>query len=211
MVDHTNVRLPTTNVSDAIDSLDLGNWVLSSDIAPLVNGGHVWARAHTLQFVQDPPEESRNSAGLIAAMDQMPAGCAVVIDASNSDCAVWGELVTTAAIQIGVAGVICEGFVRDVGFLGSSKLPIFCRGRRTQRAAGRVDVCTTRNPIMISGVEIHQGDLIVGDDDGVVVVPRSIEEEVITKALEISSFEGAVLEQLEAGLSLPQALTCSAR
>jgi len=103
------------------------------------------------------------------------------------------------------AGAIVNGFHRDTPKVLEQNWPVFSRGRFAQDAGVRSKVVDFRCSIEIEGVQIHSGDLIFGDLDGVVVVPQQVEAEVIEKALEKAAGEKVVRKAIEAGMSSSEA------
>jgi 4-hydroxy-4-methyl-2-oxoglutarate aldolase len=109
------------------------------------------------------------------------AGCILVIDAKNlRDKAVWGSVVNAYALTCGVRGLIFDGCVRDTALLKQSDMPIFCRGSApngpTKEEVGGVNI-----PITCGGVTVHPGDIIIGDDDGIAVIPFKTRQPVLEK------------------------------
>jgi 4-hydroxy-4-methyl-2-oxoglutarate aldolase len=108
-------------------------------------------------------------------------GCILVIDAKNlRDKAVWGSVVNAYALTCGVRGLIFDGCVRDTALLKQSDMPIFCRGSApngpTKEEVGGVNI-----PITCGGVTVHPGDIIIGDDDGIAVIPFKTRQPVLEK------------------------------
>ena len=135
--------------------------------------------------------------GLLAALDAAPAGSVVVIPGGRAtDAALFGELMATACVARGAAGAICEGFVRDLVDVGALGFPLFGCGTVPYDMDGRLEVVDHGKTVEIDGVTIEPGALIVGDEDGVVVVPPDVEGDVLAaaydKASKESEFRGAV-------------------
>jgi 4-hydroxy-4-methyl-2-oxoglutarate aldolase len=112
------------------------------------------------------------------ALARAPAGSVLVIAAAgNTERAVWGEILATAAVQRGLVGVVIDGVVRDLDRLGQLDLPTFARGSCPMGPhkgwRGRENV-----PVSCGGAVVHPGDVVVGDGDGVVVIPGSTAREV---------------------------------
>ena len=98
--------------------------------------------------------------------------------------ALWGELMSTAARKRGAVGAVLAGYARDVRGIREMAFPTFCYGSYGQDQRGRGQVIDYRVPLEIEGVRVESGDILVGDLDGVVVLPRAMEEAVISRALE---------------------------
>nr|MBA2548110.1 RraA family protein [Burkholderiaceae bacterium] len=116
----------------------------------------------------------------------------------------WGELLSTAARARGAAGCVTDGMVRDIRAIRTMKFPVFHGGIAPLDSKGRGVVAEIDVPIECAGVSIEPGDLIVGDADGVVVVPRSVEDEALTRAFAKVTGEDHTRDELAAGASLKE-------
>ena len=128
-------------------------------------------------------------------------GAAIIIDAGGHvNNAVWGELLQLTAAKRGVAGVVIDGSARDLDFLRGSPVPMFCRGivpAGPQKAwGGEINI-----PIQCGGCPVAPGDIIVGDDDGVAVVPRDIQANLLDLCKARLHSEQAVRDRIAAGMS----------
>ncbi len=113
---------------------------------------------------------------------------------------IWGELLSTAARNAGCVGAIIDGAVRDVDKMTAMQFPIFARGRSVYDSLNRqrvidVDVC-----VSIDGVHIHSGDFVIADLDGVVLIPRAVEQQVLAKAWEKVHAENVVRDEIKNGM-----------
>lgn len=141
---------------------------------------------------------------LTEALDQLkPNEIYVATGAHNS--ALWGELLTATSRVRGAVGAVIDGPTRDTPQVLEQNFPVFCTGCWAQDSSIRTYVCDFRCPIEIGQVTIHDGDLMFGDVDGVLVVPRAIVEEVIEKALEKAAGEKLVRKAIEGGMSATDA------
>ncbi len=116
-------------------------------------------------------------------------------------CAYWGEILTATAKQRGALGAIINGFHRDTPKVLEQNWPVFSRGRFAQDSGVRTKVIDYRCPIQVGEAWVHAGDLVFADLDGVVIVPKHLEVEVIGKAMEKARGEKLVRKEIEAGLS----------
>ncbi|MGL4255087.1 MAG: RraA family protein, partial [Microbacterium sp.] len=184
-------RLTTPIVSDSCDAAGLRHQVLHERLAPIVPGTRAIGRARTVRFAPslvDSPDDPYADA--IAMIDGIRAGQFVVIatDASN-DSAFWGELFSAAAIGSGAAGVVTDGNLRDTDRIAALGFPAFSKSRRPIDFRARLRIVDVDEPVVLSGVRIETGDLVIADDDGVVVIPRRHEGEVLALARERASRE----------------------
>ena len=141
---------------------------------------------------------------LTEALDQLrPNEVYVATGAHNS--ALWGELLTATSRTRGAVGAVIDGPTRDTPQVLEQNFPVFCTGCWAQDSSIRTYVCDFRCTIEIGQVTIHDGDLMFGDVDGVLAVPRDIVEEVIEKALEKAAGEKLVRKAIEGGMSATEA------
>ncbi len=119
--------------------------------------------------------------------------------------AMWGELMSTAARARGAMGAVLNGPVRDTKGILAMNYPVFCAGRYAQDQKGRGRIIDYRVKVQIGGVQIQPGDMVIGDIDGVVVVPRQIEAELFGKALEKARTEKIIQVELEQGMLASEA------
>ena len=185
-------------------------------VQPL-NPGH-WDRlahnlvgpAFTLRNI--PAREDIDHVGVFAdpehpqrrAIEITPEGHVLVLDCRGDTLAASaGQILITRLMKRGVAGFVSDGGVRDAGPIGEMAFPVFCSGPSAPLNLARHHAAETNVPIGCGGVAVYPGDVIVGDRDGVVVVPRGIAEEVARDAAEQEELENFLLERIEAGAALP--------
>ena len=149
--------------------------------------------------------KARSFGLLTEALDQLQAGEVYLAAGGLMRCAYWGEILTATAKTRGAAGAVIDGFHRDTPQVLAQDWPVFSRGRFAQDSAVRTQVAAYRCPLEVGGVVVQPGDLVVGDLDGVVVVPRRVEAEVIARALEKARGEKLVRRAIEAGMSSTEA------
>ena len=113
---------------------------------------------------------------------------------------IWGELLTTAARNQGCIGAIIDGSIRDVTKIRAMQFPVFARGVCVYDSKDRQRVIDLDIPVEIDGVRFCPGDLVIADEDGIVVVPRAIEETVVRKAWEKVHAENEVRDAIQAGM-----------
>ena len=141
---------------------------------------------------------------LTEALDQLrPNEIYVATGAHNS--ALWGELLTASSKARGAVGAVVDGFSRDTPQVLEQNFPVFCSGTWAQDSSIRTYVFDFRCTIEIGQVTIHDGDIVFGDVDGVLIIPRAIAEEVIEKALEKASTEKAMRKAIENGMLVTEA------
>jgi 4-hydroxy-4-methyl-2-oxoglutarate aldolase len=197
-------RLTTAILSDSLDAAGLRDQVLRVRLAPLVAGARIFGRAWTVSFepsTDDAPADPYGPA--IDYISAITAGeIAVIGTAESNESAFWGELFSAAALGAGAAGVITDGNLRDTDKIIGLGFPAFSRSRRPIDYRMRMRVVGVGAPTRLGGVTIDSGDLLMADDDGAVVIPQSVEIEVLRRARERASAESTVLSELLAGETL---------
>ena len=134
---------------------------------------------------------------VLHAIGEASGGDVLVIQAGGAPLAALGELLATEAWRRGLGGLVVDGYVRDRSGL-PGELPIWARG--TVPMAGRSDVVPRiGGAVVCGGVRVNPGDVVVGDDDGLVIAPRAQLEATLERAAEIERLEAAVLAALQAG------------
>lgn len=197
-------------VGDVMDKLNLQHQFLPQAIQPLRLDMVVIGRAMPVLSVDVFAEKVAGSANklmekpfglMLEALDDLKPGEIYVNTGSSARNALWGELMSTRAIKLGAAGAILNGYSRDTNGIFRLNFPTFSMGRYAQDSAPRYKVVDFRIPIEIGGVRINPGDLLYGDIDGVCVIPRAVETEVFTRALEKARGEQLVRKAIENGMS----------
>jgi regulator of RNase E activity RraA len=139
-------------------------------------------------------------------LDDVPPGSIVVLDnGGRTDCTVWGDILTAVASQRDVGGTVIDGVNRDVHRALETAYPIWSKGRFMRTGKDRVEVSGIQCPVSIGGVQVRPDDLVVGDDDGVVVVPYEVVDDVFAAAAEVSSREDDILRDALSGMALRDA------
>jgi 4-hydroxy-4-methyl-2-oxoglutarate aldolase len=192
--------LDTPSVSDALDRLDLVG--ACEGIRPLFLGARAVGRAFTVAYrsAGDPPGTVGDFIDDVAP-DQM----IVLANEGRTDCTVWGDLLTLVAQSRGVAGTVIDGVCRDVPVIVSSRYPVFSRGSFMRTGKDRVEVAGINVPVSISGVAVGPGDIVVGDDSGIVVVPQGRAADVLAVAQRVADAEQRIESRVRSGLTLREA------
>jgi regulator of RNase E activity RraA len=193
--------LYTPVVGDLLDAAGELHRFLPPSIRPVGDGMKVVGRAMPVQIADVWGQQSRPFGRLTEALDQIAPGEVYLATGGQLRCAAWGEILTaTARIRSG-AGAVLDGFHRDTPKVLEQNWPVFSRGCYGQDAGVRSSVVEFRCAIEVGGVKIDPGDLVFGDIDGVVIVPRRLEVVVIERALEKVRGEKLVRTEIESGMS----------
>jgi regulator of RNase E activity RraA len=196
-------KLYTAVVADVLDSLGYRRQTLAAALRPLTPVRQVCGRVFTAQATTVDSVPAKPYELEIAAVDAMQAGDVLVVDVGNdSTCGFWGELLTTACLAKGVRGVVMSACTRDLWKIRDLDFPVFGLGYHPADSLGRADIIKLGTPIKIGGVETSPGDLILGDDDGIVIVPRAAADEALRRADEKVAGENMVRKELERGVPI---------
>ncbi len=193
--------LYTPVVGDILDGLGCCHQFLPQTVQPALDTMKVAGRAMPVVMIDVHGPQKKPFGLLTEALDQLEPGEIYVASGGDMRCAYWGELLTATARTRGAVGAVINGFHRDTPQMLAQNWPVFSRGRYAQDSSVRTQVVDFRCPLEIGGVWIEPGDLVFGDLDGVVVVPRKHEQEVIVKALAKARGEKLVRKEIEAGMS----------
>ncbi len=205
LFDLLKTQLYTAVVGDILDTLGLFHQFLPPSIQPLKLEMKVAGRAMPV-LMMDVYGNQKEPFGLMTqALDALQPGEVYIAAGAQHRSATWGEIMTAAAKARGAVGAVVFGYHRDTHQVLEQEFPVFSLGRFAQDSGPRMKVADFRIPIEIDGVSIQPGDLVFGDLDGVVIIPRDVEEEVVRKALEKSRGEKLVRKEIEKGLSCTEA------
>jgi regulator of RNase E activity RraA len=192
--------LPCAVISDVLDGLGLRDQVMAPRIRPLDPTLRVVGLARTVTAVpaQHLPTSREEQYKLqFSAIDSLLPGEVMVV--STIEHCFWGELLSVAASRRGARGIVIDGYTRDVAGIKALGFPAFVAGIHAADALGRVDVIAFGEAITSGGAAIDQHDFVVGDIDGVVVIPARVGLEVAVRAKEKINGESQVRRQLEEG------------
>jgi regulator of RNase E activity RraA len=166
-------------------------------------------RAFTLRFVparEDlaTPESWSSPISTRAAIEAMPEGCITVVDAMGvTDAGIFGDILCARMARRGVAGLVTDGVVRDLAGVLGTGLPVWCRGAAAPASVAGLTFVAWQQPIGCGGVAVFPDDLIMVDDDGAVVIPQKLVDEVVAVAAEQERMETWIMDQVNTGASLP--------
>jgi 4-hydroxy-4-methyl-2-oxoglutarate aldolase len=192
--------LDTATLSDALDRLGIAGQcygIQSRDPRFRLTG-----RAFTLLY--GPAGKPPGTVG--DYIDDVPVGGVVVLDnRGRDDATVWGDILTEIAHRRKLAGTAINGVCRDVALCRELGYPVFSRGHWMRTGKDRVQIEATNVAVDLGGVRVRPGDLLRGDADGVVVIPREHEEAVLAAAVAIGDAEEKIRAAVRSGQRLDEA------
>lgn len=193
-------KLDVCCVSDAMDHLGLYAGLFG--VHCMLRGATICGLAFTVHYV--PCGATKGTVGDF--LDDVEAGEVVVIDNSGRlNCTVWGDLMSMTAKRNGIAGTVIDGVCRDLPVIDKLQYPVFSKGVYMATGKDRVQVDAVNVPIAVSDVQIKPGDLILGDDTGVICVPQEHAVQVLRTAENIAAKEEIIERYIQEGKSLKEA------
>lgn len=192
-------RLHTALLCDVLDTMGFRSSSIGVGIRPLRSDMKVAGRAFTMRCVPVDQVPDKPYVALLAAYESMQAGDMIVIETGDRVSAMWGELLTTAAMAKGVRGVLMDGMVRDVDQIIEIGFPVFAAGYSPLDSAGRQEVVSHNINIRCGDTEVRPGDWMLCDVMGAIVIPAELVEEAIDRAEEKDADESIVRAELLGG------------
>lgn len=191
-------HLSTPQISDALMAIK-GSHGTIPQLKPLLTNNKIFGKALTVKT------ESGDWGTALKAIDLAEKGDLLVIYAEDDENALWGELTSRSAQKKGIVGTVVYGAVRDVESIKKIQYPVFYKSivPNAGKPVGNGDLNVN---IQWGDLLLKPGDMVVGDDSGVVVVPQDISNQILTMASKIKQNESEVLRFIDQGLSLSQIL-----
>jgi 4-hydroxy-4-methyl-2-oxoglutarate aldolase len=199
-------KLYSAVIADILDEFGYRHQAMSQNIRPIDPSFTLMGKAFTALAVDvyEIPENPYEKE--LEAVDNLSEGDILVATTNGSTSSgFWGELLSTAATSKGARGAVIDGLTRDSRQIIDMGFPVFTRGYSPLDSKGRLDVISYGTPIRCGGVEVSTGDIIFGDHDGVVVIPESVAQEVLPKALEKVEDETGMRQALQQGMGVVEA------
>jgi 4-hydroxy-4-methyl-2-oxoglutarate aldolase len=193
-------KLDTTALSDALDRLGIPGQCLG--IKPLDHRFRLAGRAYTLLYgpAGVPPETVGDF------IDEVPEGNVIVIDnGGRENATVWGDILTMVAHHRKIAGTVIDGACRDTHLAREIGYALFSRSYSMRTGKDRVQLETVNGPVNIGDARVDAGDILRGDADGVIAIPKAHENDVLTVAEEIDATEDKIRRAVQSGMTLTEA------
>ena len=204
------LELSAPLLMDALHSLGLPERILDSAIRPIVPFSRMAGTAVTA-LIRSQPDPAKASLSAYAELLKSGAGVcapvmAVQVPREHHNRGIFGEGSVTMGRHCGLAGALIEGAARDTHALRQMEFPVFSRAVAAAYICHKVEVQNTGSPVSIGGLTIDQGQIIFGDNDGVLVIHPAELDAVLKRALEIKAWEQETLSSLAQGLSLDETI-----
>ena len=163
-------------------------------------------RAVTMKIKPVGLEKPKQHLGTAAIVAAQPGDVIVVDNGGRPDSSCWGGLLSLAAKTKGISGIVIDGACRDIDESRDLEFPVYARGALPMTARNRVMQESFNQEIQFAGVQVHPGDLVIADGSGVVVIPRSQEEEVVKEAEAVAATEARMADGIRQGMSVLEVL-----
>jgi len=198
-------QLYSAVLCDALDQVGFREQAMRADIRPVYPDAIVIGRALTMQSVDVYAPDVNEYEIEIAAVDALGPGDVMVASTQQSTrTCLWGELLSTASMARGANGAVIDGYTRDVRLIQQMDFPVFSTGMYPVDSAGRGQVIAYNNTINCGGVIVNPGDIVFGDYDGVIVIPKNAAREVIERAIAKVEGENITRQELRNGATLSE-------
>lgn len=195
-------QIYTAALADVLDSRGYRTQTLPPELRPIAPGMRLAGQAFTVEGKPTRSEDWDDAIRkTLAMLGSVPAGHVAVYQCHHETSAHFGELSATSLLARGVAGCVIDGGCRDVRFIVDEGFPVFARYVTPEDSTWRWQVTETQVPITIGQVRIVPGDWVVGDEDGVVVVPQAVAADVCAEAEAKAVTENAIRDAVRAGAS----------
>ncbi|WP_334187067.1 RraA family protein [Noviherbaspirillum sp.] len=195
------LRLDCAAISDALDRSGIVGQCYK--IAPCDRKFRMAGHAYTVLY---RPAGHGDDGHVGDFIDDVAPGSVIVIDnRGRDDVGTWGNILTEMAHRRKMAGTVIDGINRDVALCSELNYPIFSKGNWMRTGKGRIQLAGLQVPVQIGGVTVHPGDLLRGDADGVVVIPQSMQEKILSDAEQITAEENAIREAIRGGARMDEA------
>ncbi len=193
--------LYTAALADVLDRRGLGAQTLPPELVPLRPGARLAGPAYPVKGRLAPGSDYDTSLRKVLAMlGAVPAGHVSVYETGDRENAHLGELSVSALKARGVAGAVIDGGCRDVEMIAREEFPVFARFTTPQDSTGRWELLAHGEiSISLGGVEVHRGDWVVADADGIVVIPAAIAADVVAEAEQKAATESEIRVAVRAG------------
>ena len=193
-------KLDTTALSDALDRLGIPGQCLG--IKPLAHRFRLAGRAYTLLY--GPAGVPPGTVGDF--IDEVPEGSVIVIDnGGRENATVWGDILTMVAHHRKIAGTVIDGACRDTHLAREIGYALFSRSYSMRTGKDRVQLEAVNSPVNIGDARVDAGDILRGDADGVIAIPKAHENDILTVAEEIDAVEEKIRRAVQSGMTLSDA------
>ena len=198
------LKLDTCAVADGMDRLGLVG--ATYGVRPMWLCPKIVGRAVTMKIKPVGLDKPKQHLGTLPIDAAQPGDVIVIDNGGRLDTSCWGGLLALAAKTKGISGVVIDGACRDIDESRELGFPVYARGAVPMTARGRIMQESYSTEIEFAGVQVHPGDLVIADGSGVVIIPRSKEEDVIKEAETVAATEARMADGIRQGMSVLEVL-----
>lgn len=204
-------EIPTGTLSDAVDAVDRKGFM--TGVYPILEDTRIVGPAVTVQFDHIYRKDYDLSGGehLLRAIDESDPGSVLVLGSEVKDLGTWGGLLSTASQAHGLEGTVMDQAARDVGEIRELGYPVWTGSINPSSYVYRLRTVSLNEPVECGGVVVRPGDLVAADEDGVVVLPHELAEEVLEIAESMEEGEAEMTALLRDGASIIESLRKTGR
>lgn len=206
------LAVDTSNVADVLDELDLPDQGLAPSFRPFpADAGRLAGWAFTIAGEMAPYDLGGGDPVKMEACARLTPGDVSVWSGKGEGVCFFGELISIGMREHGCVGALVDGGIRDIRWIGELDFPVYARYRTPVQSIGRWRVTGSGDTVPMPGatkteVDVSPGDFVLGDEDGVIVIPAAVAERVLERAEELGTREVEIRRELGRGLSLSEAL-----
>jgi len=194
------LKFSTTNISDALDALGLPGGI--SGILPAFSCPKIFGPAVTVKMTAAGQTPSKSHLGVNAIVSSKRGDIIIIDNGGREDVSCWGEILTHAAKNKGISGVVIDGAFRDIDDIKLVGFPVYARGVVPVTARKRIMEMETNKMIQCGGVQVRPGDYVMADGSGVIVIPIEKINNVLKKAEELFNKEQAMIKEIKEGVPI---------
>ena len=198
------LKLDTCAVADGMDRLGLAG--ATYGVCPMWLCPKIVGRAVTMKIKPVGLDKPKQHLGTLPIDAAQPGNVIVIDNGGRLDTSCWGGLLALAAKTKGISGVVIDGACRDIDESREIGFPVYARGAVPMTARGRIMQESYNQEVEFAGVQVHPGDLVIADGSGVVIIPRSKEEDVVREAETVAETEARMAEGIRQGMSVREVL-----
>lgn len=205
ILDLCGSELYSAVVADTLDSLGYHDQCVAPGLSAIKEGMRIAGFARTgiyMPVFHDDAELNVYEQELRLIDDLKPGEVPILVCNGDVGMAPWGELLSTRAQYLGASGCITDGSIRDVASVAKMRFPVFSAGRYPADTKYRGKMVLADMPARLGGARVKSGDLVIADEDGIVVAPSELVNDVLRGALEKVRKEDTVRDELRAGATL---------
>ncbi|MFC5411485.1 RraA family protein [Larkinella bovis] len=205
-LDFIKNELYTAVLSDVLDALGYPNQATRIPFTPCTGIGKLVGRCKTTLWADMFHKDVHPYELELKAVDSCQPGDVLIAAAQGSNrSGIFGELLATASRNRGCAGVIVHGAVRDIAKMAAMQFPVFATAKNPYDSQNRQRVIDLDVPVVIDGVTFNPGDIVMADEDGIVVIPQHVENEVLELAKQKVSAENRTRDAIKNGMKAEEA------